>query len=190
MKHHQGAALPEFAIVALVFFMVLFSAIEVGRWMFMWNTLTEATRRGARIASVCPYFDNYIKVATVFGDPSQPDAAQNSSILPGLSTSNVSISYFRVLDTVNPLVGQIECAGSTQPPPTMPVGSSSCSGDSTVSSTENPTIRLVQVSITYNSNFIAPVIGAIFGSISSPTFKTLLPVESLGDLQSSPNHCP
>lgn len=49
----SGVHLPEFAVASVVFFMVLFGVIETARALFVWNTLTEATRRGARVATVC-----------------------------------------------------------------------------------------------------------------------------------------
>lgn len=178
MKQQRGAALPEFAIVALVFFMVLFSAIEVGRWMFTWNTLVEATRRGARIAAVCPFFDNYIKVATVFGDPDLPDNAQNSPVLSGLSTSDVSIAYYKVTaNATDPTKGDYN----------MP--DNKFDESESVPEADQPKIQLVEVSINYSGNFIAPVIGDLLGTINAPTFSTLMPIESLGDRQQAPNHC-
>jgi hypothetical protein len=168
MKSQRGAALPEFALIALVFFALLFSAIEVGRWLFTWNTLVEATRRGARIATVCPLFDDYIKIATVFGTPSQsrPIANQTSPIIPGLNSSLVTIKYYSIVDaTTYQEYTDLASANAAK-----------------------PNIQLVEVGIDLNSNnwnyqFIAPLIGAILGNIIPPNFKTILPVESLGDRQ-------
>jgi hypothetical protein len=50
----QGITVVEMAIVSTVFFTVLFAVIEVGRLMYTVNVLDEVTRRGARLASVCP----------------------------------------------------------------------------------------------------------------------------------------
>jgi hypothetical protein len=168
MKSQRGAALPEFALIALVFFALLFSAIEVGRWLFTWNTLVEATRRGARIAAVCPLFDDYIKIATVFGTPSQsrPIAAQTSPILPGLNSNHVSIVYYSIVD-----------ASTYQSYTTLADANAN-----------KAIIQLVEVGLDLNSNnwnyrFIAPLIGSILGNIIPPSFKTILPIESLGDRQ-------
>ncbi len=54
MKTQRGAAMVEFALIALLFFIILFGIIEFGRAFFTYNTLVEATRRGARVAAVCP----------------------------------------------------------------------------------------------------------------------------------------
>ena len=50
----QGTTTVEFAILASVLFVLIFGVIEIGRAFFVWNSLAEATRRGARIAAVCP----------------------------------------------------------------------------------------------------------------------------------------
>ena len=185
MRLQKGAAMVEFAIIALLFFMVLFAAIETGRWMFNWNTLVEATRRGARIATVCPLGHPYIKVATVFGDTAFPNAAQNSPILNGLSTSQVSITYYKIVETstgsgIGDYLNNPVCSSNLAIAP-------ACSSISAINASY---IKLVAVSISYNHRFIAPVIGGILGNIIAPTFSTLMPVESLDSvLQKSPNLC-
>lgn len=91
MKHHQlGLTTVEFAIIGLLFFIVLFGVIEVGRLLFTWNTLAEATRRGVRLAAVCPVSHASIARVTVFNNPG---TAGDSPILPGLSTANVQVQY-------------------------------------------------------------------------------------------------
>ena len=48
----RGQALVEFALLAPVFFLVLFAIIEAGRFMFYYEALNNATRQGARYAIV------------------------------------------------------------------------------------------------------------------------------------------
>jgi hypothetical protein len=56
----RGQALVEFAIVAPIFFLLLFSIIEFGWYVYSVQTLNEAAREGARYAivhgstSLCP----------------------------------------------------------------------------------------------------------------------------------------
>ncbi len=91
MKHQQkGLYIVEFALVAALFFVLLFAVIEFARVLFVWNTLTEATRRGARLAVVCPVGHASIANVTVFNAPA---AAGASSILPGLDSSDVVTDY-------------------------------------------------------------------------------------------------
>ena len=48
----RAQALVEFAIVGLVFFIVVFGMIDVGRAVWNYNTLAQATREGGRYAIV------------------------------------------------------------------------------------------------------------------------------------------
>lgn len=48
----RGQALAEFALVAPVFFLLLFGIIEAGRFIFHYHALNSAVREGARYAIV------------------------------------------------------------------------------------------------------------------------------------------
>jgi Flp pilus assembly protein TadG len=48
----DGQALVEFALVAPIFFLLLFGVIEGGRFILYYETLSNATREGARYAIV------------------------------------------------------------------------------------------------------------------------------------------
>jgi Flp pilus assembly protein TadG len=53
MRHRpRGQALAEFALIAPLFFLLLFGIIEVGRFIFYYEVLNNATREGARYAIV------------------------------------------------------------------------------------------------------------------------------------------
>jgi hypothetical protein len=79
-KRQAGAAVVEFALVASLLFMLLFGIMEMSRMLFYWNTATEATRLGARIASVCA-----------------PDAAgikgSMTALFPVIAATDIKISY-------------------------------------------------------------------------------------------------
>lgn len=51
-KRSRGQALPEFALIAPLFFLLLFGIIEAGRFVFYYEVLNNATREGARYAIV------------------------------------------------------------------------------------------------------------------------------------------
>jgi TadE-like protein len=51
-RRSTGQALVEFALVAPVFFLLLFAIIEGGRFIFFYQALNNATREGARYAIV------------------------------------------------------------------------------------------------------------------------------------------
>jgi hypothetical protein len=66
----------EFALVAPLFFLLLFGIIEAGRFIFYYETLNNATREGARYAIV--------NGASTIGCPSGPPAPGTSGCdVPG-----------------------------------------------------------------------------------------------------------
>lgn len=84
----RGMSSVEFAIVAAVFFTVLFAVVEFGRLMFVMNTLDEMTRRGARLAAVCPYTNEattYVKNQAMF----------NGSLISGLTADKIEVDYLQ-----------------------------------------------------------------------------------------------
>jgi len=87
-QRQKGVTTVEFAIIGVAFFIVLFGVIEMGRALFVVSTLTEATRRGARMAAVCPVGDPAPASAAVFADGNG-----GSTVVSGLTASNVEIDY-------------------------------------------------------------------------------------------------
>jgi Flp pilus assembly protein TadG len=79
-RSERGATVVEFAVVTGIFFMLLIGIMEMGRVLFYWNTATEATRLGARIAVVCDLNDTHIKAKMI-------------SLFPTLNTSDISLNY-------------------------------------------------------------------------------------------------
>lgn len=51
-----GQSLVEFAIVAPIFFLVLFGIIDVGRYVYVTTAFNQAAREGARFGSVEQWF--------------------------------------------------------------------------------------------------------------------------------------
>jgi TadE-like protein len=92
----KGIYTVEFAIVGAALFIILFGAIEVARAMFAYNTIAEATRRGARVAAVCSAADvATAKRAAVFSIAGG-GGSDASPILKGLTVSNVNVQYLGV----------------------------------------------------------------------------------------------
>ena len=80
LAQQRGVAAVEFALVVGIFFVFLIAILEMGRMLFYWNTATEATRLGARLAVVCDLNDYAIK-------------ARMSALFPMLSPGNISLDY-------------------------------------------------------------------------------------------------
>jgi Flp pilus assembly protein TadG len=92
-KNQQtGLSTVEFALVAAVMFTMIFGVIEVARAFFVSSALDEATRRGARMAAVCPINDPAIFQAAAF----------DNAVLPDLDAGDIAVEY---LDTAGAVVG-------------------------------------------------------------------------------------
>lgn len=90
----RGITTVEFAIVGALLMTLLFGVIEFGRALFVANALTEGTRRGARLAAVCPVGDPKPAQAAIFAN------GGSSQIAPDLTTANVVVSYLNSSGTV------------------------------------------------------------------------------------------
>jgi hypothetical protein len=86
----KGMTLVEFAIIGAVALMMIFAVIEVARAFFVANALTEATRRGARMAVVCPINDPAIAQVATFN---VPRGGNTSPIVSDLDTSDFVLEY-------------------------------------------------------------------------------------------------
>jgi hypothetical protein len=108
-KQRRGAAAVEFAIVAPVFFVLVFGMIEYGRMVMVQQVLTNASREGARVGVLDPptgqmslpqvttTINNYLTSAGITGatittTPSEPStAAYGQSV-----TVKVSVPFSKV----------------------------------------------------------------------------------------------
>lgn len=94
----------EFAFVAMIFLTVLLGIVEFSRWVFTLNAASEATRWGARLAAVCDMNDSRIKEKML-------------SVLPGVTDSQISISYLPLGCGVNTCkTVQVALSGATFTP--------------------------------------------------------------------------
>jgi Flp pilus assembly protein TadG len=90
-RAQRGVTTVEFAIIGVALFMVVFAVIELGRALFVVNALTEATRRGARMAAVCPIGDPKPASVAVFDT-----GGGSSAIVSGLTTANIQVQYLDI----------------------------------------------------------------------------------------------
>ena len=96
----RGTTVAEFAIVALVFFVIIFAIIEFGRLLYTHNALTDATRRGARFASLHSKEDGEkVKDHVVYGTQASVPGFKRDTATPiinGLTTTMVQVNYVGV----------------------------------------------------------------------------------------------
>jgi hypothetical protein len=80
-RPQRGAAIVEFAIVAMLFLLLLVGIVEMGRILFTWNSAVEATRSGVRVAVVT--------------DPGNAAVIRDEvrRIMPDLDDNQISITY-------------------------------------------------------------------------------------------------
>ena len=81
-RSQQGTTSVEFAVIGLVLFTVIFALIDLSRLSWNMAALDEATRRGARVAAVCPVNDLYVKQTALF-----------EGLIPTLGTQHISLEY-------------------------------------------------------------------------------------------------
>lgn len=88
----RGAALLEFAIGATIFVTAMFGVLEIGRMLWVHNSLVDATRRAARYAvnqGMGTGAQTGAKNMAVYGNA----AGAGQPLVPDLSASQVKITY-------------------------------------------------------------------------------------------------
>jgi len=89
-RRQTGITSVEFAVVGMLLLIILFAVFEVARAFYVFNALNEATRRGARMAAVCPINDPAISKIAIFNTSG---GGTSSSMISNLSTANIEVSY-------------------------------------------------------------------------------------------------
>ena len=171
LRHQlRGAAAVEFALVAMLFFTLLFGILEFGRLFYLYNTVQEVTRHAAREA-VIRWVDNSssspAKSLALFGG-SLPAGAE-------ITAANINIEY-------------LTASGGTP----SPFPGNAADNISACLSGASGCIALVRVSIIGASGSSCPVPNAAkacyrpmiglfpFLSVPIPASTVTMPAESLG----------
>ncbi|HSR08025.1 MAG TPA: TadE family protein [Bryobacteraceae bacterium] len=90
-RSQSGLTSVEFAIIGGLLMVLVFGIMEVGRALYVMNMLTEAARRGARMAAVCPVGDPKPASVAVFSS-----TGSTSPVVYGLTTANIVTEYLDV----------------------------------------------------------------------------------------------
>ena len=151
LSRQKGMTTVEFAIIGMLFFIILFGIVEVGRALFVWNGLADITRRAARIAAVCPPDDVIVIRTAIY------NAAENigtSSMISGLDPSHVTVLYLdsTMTDLPNPLTTDFEAVKYVQ---------------ASIDTSDNG----------YKHRMLIPTFNI---NLTPPNFATTVPAESLG----------
>ena len=174
-RAQRGLAAVEFAFCALFFFTYMFAIMEVSRALYLWNTMTEVTRRAARSAAVGA-FDTASLNAT------RRHAMFDASRLPlagDITDAQVAIDYLR--SDAETAVGAMP-ANATE-------NLVNCTADPNGASCA----RLVRVRLCLGGPGDCTVVpyttltrleSFIPGSFTFPRFTTIAPIGSLGRMPS------
>jgi Flp pilus assembly protein TadG len=146
----KGLSTVEFAVVAAVLFTVMFGIFEIARAYYVFATLDEVTRRGARVAAVCPINDPAIAQMAMFNASGD---ASPSSLVNGLTTGHIAVEYLDGNDAV--VANPADAAGFVQ-------------------------IQYVRVRVVgFQHQLLVPFVAGI-ANFFMPEFAATLPRESLG----------
>lgn len=170
-RKQHGAATVEFALIATIFFGVLFGIVEFGRGLYLWNSIQEVTRYVAREAVVCWRSDwNAMRdTRGMMGLNVLPAA-------PELTNTSISIQPLRRADKTvlsgSNLPGSVDENSSNCMKPDAPGTPQNCIG---------------YVRVTVNASF-TPLIGTVvwfpLPDIPLPLSSVVMPAESLGFMRS------
>ena len=99
-RRERGNALIEFALSFFLIFAMFSGIFRFGYSFYVYNTVVNAVRNGARYASIKPYdsvtttpsnqFESEVRRMVVYGDPNAANGAR--PVVPGLTTANVQLT--------------------------------------------------------------------------------------------------
>ena len=159
-----GVAAVEFAIISLLFFTILFAILEFGRMLYVYNTMQEVTRRGAR-AAVVRWVDQTAAITSIalFGGAAIPAGAE-------VTTSNIKIEYLNKAGNV------VTTLLANPPDPADPGDNLSACGDITRTAECIYSVRVSIVGVSYS-----PMVSLFsFLNIALPPSVVTMHAESLG----------
>jgi hypothetical protein len=150
-RRTRGQSLVEFALVIPIFLLMFFGLIDVGRFVYLNSTLSQAAREGARLGSVEASYRNSLDPACgALGGPVCPagDVVLRNHIT---AAANRMMSPFGSVQTT-----QLSCVDSSGTPPTGNWTGSGCSN--------NAPGGIISVRVTATFTPITPIISQLFGT--------------------------
>lgn len=180
-SRQRGVAAVEFALISFFFFTLTLGIVELGRLMYVWNTVQEVTRRAAREGVVRNFSTDLSALSreAIF----RPGGGGGTVVLPAageITNGEVRITYLDATLT------------EVFPAPTDPADNLSACGDATRTSS---CIRYVRAEVCEVAGcdgvLYRPVVGFLLGaggidfSIRIPVSPVVMPAESMGFAPSS-----
>lgn len=179
-RKQHGVAAVEFALVALVFFMLFFGIVEVARAMYIVNTLQEVTRRAAALAANAD-FSKEAAVQRVRERAIFRDSPGFLVFAEPVTDKHIVIDYMWIQKTGNSMAMMPIPSGSL--PASPEANFANCQGNPYSESC----IRLVRVRVceTASANDCEPVgyrnlVSLVPFTFGLPASVTVVPAETLG----------
>jgi hypothetical protein len=157
-----GQTLVEFALAVPLFVLALFGLLDMGRAVYTFNTLSQATREGARLAAVEAGWLGSTDPSC--GTPGGPVCPADANAL----ARDVTVAVNRMVVGLDPIrASQVnltcDAVGSA---PTGTWSSSSCA---------NPgTGNVVSVRVTYTYVMLTPIVGQIINGFPLSASATMV----------------
>lgn len=186
-RFQAGTAAIEFALLAIIFFTIIFGIIEVARALYMFNTLQEVTRRAASAAATTSHIDtsslSKIRQDAIFRD--SPGALMFGA---PVTDQNIRIDYWALERQPDGSMTRTRIADGALP---------ADSRQNQENCTRNPNavncIRLVRASICADDGAAEctpltylPLVSLIPFRMPLPRATTITVVESLGNMPGTP----
>jgi Flp pilus assembly protein TadG len=124
-RRHRGQALVEFSLVIMVFLLLIFGLIDLGRLVYANNALAQAAREGARYGSVQARSANDIDgietftvehVAGVGGVTATATCVRPGDVVMACSPNDTIQVEARVdVEMITPLIAQLMSAAGLNP---------------------------------------------------------------------------
>lgn len=182
-RSQRGAATVEFALLAILFFMILLGTMDFGRLMYIWTTTQEVTRHAAREAVVRDFTS--AEIAAIQRESIFRGGSTGAAYLPaGVEISNTTVKI--VYLTVDAGGNRVAITAGNMP--ADPADNLSACGDAarvTISC-----IKFVQACVAAASDCLTyvpyqPMVGLLANlgidlAINIPASIVVMPAESLG----------
>src|SRR5438132_4701215 len=183
IRPQRGAATVEFALLAIVFFLVMLGTMDFGRLMYIWTTAQEVTRHAAREAVVRDFAA--AEIAAIQRESIFRGGSAGTAYLPaGVEITNTTVKI--VYLTVDAGGNRVAITAGNMP--LDPADNISACGD--ILRVNISCIRFVQACIAVdntcaNSILYQPMVALLANlgidlAINIPASSVVMPAESLG----------
>jgi Flp pilus assembly protein TadG len=183
-SHSKGQGMAEFALALPILMLVIFGLLEVGRALFMYAAVTNASREAVRFATA--YGVNESDVLHIQNCAAIRNTARRVAFLMTLEDDDIEIAYDTGPTLIDP-DGTPDTGDESYGPPPDPPDKGTCDDNADgVTDGVDATIDLecgdrVVVTVTYDYQPIVPIVPMTAQTFTSSSARTFLGVIELSD---------